>query len=313
MRMKLNVTTMSVALLALALPLTALAQQAAPAAPAAPAAVGGAEGEAAPACPVCPEPPPPPTTGTVQITATPADATVKLNGAAQKSGVEITAKPGTHNIEVSKAGYDTWKQSFQLKAGGSYAFAADLDKTPPPPKKPTLTFNIDMGEDKATVTIDGKAITAKKGEAVEVEPGEHEVKISQKGSKDWVEKVTLADGGNQTIGTFEAEAEDDALGPYVTIGLGVGLAALGLVFSSEDSSNSGDDGTSAGPENNTDDDRATAAVVLYTVGGALVATGITLIVLNAASGDDSGAGGDTAFVAPYATGDEAGLAGVFTF
>lgn len=339
MRTQLVRTTLFIAALALALPLTALAQQAAPkpaapkaavpkaaapkaaapkaatgATPAAAAAAGapGEPGEQS-ACPACPEPPPAPTTGTVTITVTPADAAVTLNGASQRAGTEISAKPGTHNLQATKAGYEPWKQSFQLKAGGNYQFAAELQKTAPPPKKPTLTFNMKLGDDAATVTIDGKAITAKKGEAVEVEPGEHEIKISQKGMKDWTEKVTLANGQAQTLGTFESEAEDDALGPYVTIGLGVGLAALGLVFSSEESDNGGADGTSAGPANNTDEDRATAAIVLYTVGGALVATGITLIALNAASGDEAGAGGDTAVIAPYATGDQAGLAGIFTF
>ncbi len=322
MRTKLFASTPVVALLALALPPTALAQQAAPAAaaaggtPAAGAAAGaegaaaGAEGVAEAACPKCPEPPPPPTTGSVQITVTPADAAVTLNGAAQKAGVEITAKPGTHNLAVTKAGYDAWNHSFQLKAGGTYQFSADLKKTPPPPKKPKLVFNMKLGEGGAAVTVDGKAITAKKGEAVEVAPGERTIKISQKGKKDWDAKLTLENGTTTTYGTFEAEDEDDALGPYVTIGLGVGLAALGMVFSSEESDNGGESGTSAGPANNTDEDRATAAIVLYTVGGALVATGITLIVLNATSEDD---GGETAFIAPYATGDEAGLAGVLTF
>jgi hypothetical protein len=244
---------------------------------------------------------------------TPGDAAVKLNGAVQKAGVEIEAKPGTHNLEVSKAGYTTWKHSFSLRAGGTYNFAAELSKIPPPPKKPTLTFDIEFGEDAASLTIDGKAVAAKKGEAIELEPGEHEVKISQKGKKDWVEKLTLAHGQGQKFGTFEAEDADDALGPYVTIGLGVGLAALGLVFSAEDSGDSSTPGTTGGVGNNTDEDRATAAIVLYTVGGALVATGITLIALQAGSDAGDGSGGDVAFIAPYATGQEAGLAGVLTF
>ncbi len=316
MRDTVLAATFSVLCLALVAPQVASAQTAPPAAPAAaapgtPAAAGDAAAPAEPACPVCPEPPPPPTTGTLRVDVTPPDATFTLNGAPQKAGAAIVAKPGAHNVAVSKAGYDAWNHTVTVAAGGSYQLSADLKKTPPAPKNPTITFGMDLGDKGAAATIDGKAVTAKKGEAVEVGPGDHEVKISKKGSKDWTQKVSLAHGARYEVTTFAPEAADDTLGPYVTIGLGVGLASLGLVFSSEGSDGGGDD--DVGPGDNTDEDRATAALVLYTVGGALVATGITLIALQ--GGDDAEGSEDAgaALVAPYATGDGAGLAGAFTF
>jgi predicted porin len=116
----------------------------------------------------------------------------------------------------------------------------------------------------------------------------------------------------------EEKSEDDGLGPYVTMGLGVGLIVLGAVFSSD-----ADDADGNGPAPVPDsDDKRIAAGVLYGMGGVLVAAGATLLVIQLLEDGESKpaaqqAGlfsiGESLAVTPTVTSSGAGLGAVFRF
>lgn len=141
----------------------------------------------------------------------------------------------------------------------------------------------------ATVEVDGAAMTPTAEGSVAVAPGQHKVKVSKPDHKPIEQTVALSAGSSVEVGgKWEATSTDDGLGPYVTTALGAGLIGLGVVFSVDAGS---DD--SAGPAGapDTSDDKKIAAAVLYGIGGALVATGVTLLVIRLASDDE---GSDTA-------------------
>ena len=70
---------------------------------------------------------------------------------------------------------------------------------------------------------------------------------------------------------------DDGLGPYVTMALGGGLIVLGALFGS-DAEDEPDTKSPVG-NINTEDDKKIASYVLYGLGGVLVATGATMLVI----------------------------------
>jgi len=242
----------------------------------------------------------------------PAGATVTVDGAAKGNAplpgsLELTAGP--HKIDIAAAGHTPWSGQIEVVAGTELLVVASLNMLPPPPPKPVVSFGWDPEE--LTVTVDGKEIPFEKDKPVEVEPGKHELVLKKEGSKAYKTTLELAAGGSREFLKWEDEREDDGLGPWVTMGLGVGLGVLGAVFQSE---KTGSEGGPPGDTINTDEDRQTAAIVLYSVGGALVATGIGLLVYSATQEDEEEAEAEpTAGLAPYLSPEGGGVAAVLRF
>jgi len=158
---------------------------------------------------------------------------------------------------------------------------------PPAPAAPVAAqakVRLTMDLKGATVEVDGTKATPAADGTVAVSPGQHKIKVTKEGHKPIEQTVAVSAGSSVDVGgSWEATSTDDGLGPYVTTALGAGLIGLGVVFSVD-----AGDGESSGPAGapDTSDDKKVAAAVLYGIGGALVATGITLLVIKLAGSEE---------------------------
>ncbi|MBM4318836.1 MAG: PEGA domain-containing protein [Deltaproteobacteria bacterium] len=158
------------------------------------------------------------------------------------------------------------------------AAAATAPVAAPPVAGSEATLLLKLDLQGAKVTVDGQEVAPSATGELKIAPGQHKVKIAREGNEP-IEQVVAASAGStvEVQGTWKPASTDDGLGPYVTMALGGGLIVLGAVFSS-DADEEEKPGKAAGTIN-TEDDKKIAAAVLYSLGGVLVATGATMLVL----------------------------------
>lgn len=77
------------------------------------------------------KPPPPPSTGTLAIDATPAAASVRVDGTDRGAG-PYTLPPGEHALEVSAAGFVTDTRTVAVAAGERVSVIVKLEHAPEP-------------------------------------------------------------------------------------------------------------------------------------------------------------------------------------
>ena len=226
----------------------------------------------------------------------PAGATLRVDGKKRgklpmRSALFLPA--GDHGIEVLMDGFEPHSKQVIIQKGQQTRIAVTLKKAAPPapvpePTPAQATIMLKMDLDGATVEVDKKKVTAPADGKLNVEPGQHDLKISREGFVTIEQTVAVsANSSVEITSAWEKVCADDGLGPYITMALGGGLIVLGAVFSSD----SDDDGAFEGRNepigsSNVEDDKKIAAAVLYSLGGVLVATGITLLVLDLT--EDSG-------------------------
>ncbi len=271
------------------------------------------------AAPVAQPPQVAPTTGQVEVRGQ-VGATVSVDG--EPKGKlpmpgGLTLSPGTHQLKVEIDGYEPFSAQIVVTAGQTTKVQAVMKKLPPKSASKG-TVKLTMKLDQAKVTIDGKQVSPSEDGTVQVEQGQHDVKVTRKGFKPIEQKVALTSGATVTVGgKWEPESEGDGLAPYVTMVLGAGMIGLGATFSAD----SGDAETEGvRTMGTTEDDKEIAAATLYTIGGVLVATGVTMLVLDLAEGDDTDGAQASLFelpgglgVTPVAGPDTAGITLSTTF
>jgi hypothetical protein len=203
--------------------------------------------------------------------------------------------------------------------------AAEQELSALEPRIPYLTISLTgPGADAASVSMDGKDVPkALLGVPHPVDPGDHELQATGKDVKSQAKKVTLEEGGRQSI-ELELEAAPGAagstvtaagdgprdqgasgsngmrIGAYAALGVGVVGLAAGTFFALRSSSKrdeaeelctlpgGGCPAEKQSQINSLDDDAdsaATMATVSFIVGGVGIAGGITLLILS--SGDSS--------------------------
>lgn len=229
----------------------------------------------------------------------------------------LELQAGAHKVELTAEGHEPWSGDVQVVIGKTAELVAALKKLPPPVGKISFTLSLKG----AKVALDGKPVEVVEGTPLEVSPGAHEIKLTKPEMKDISQKLNVAAGSTvEVTGKWEEANPDDGLGPYVTVGMGVGMIALGSVFASRGGEAAQGAPTTALGDENTDTDAATATAVLYSLGGILVATGVTLFVLGGggaeagAEASEGTASSDTSWaVAPYLSGDGGGVTGVLRF
>jgi serine/threonine protein kinase len=134
-----------------------------------------------------------PPTGTVNLTTTPVEVSVALDGVAQVGSSpfvfsRISARTN-HEIVVSKAGYRSW----------SLKFALDADETmqlqPVVLESLESGFSLDSRPPGASVFVDGRRLA--KGtplRVVDLEPGDHHVRIEAEGYAPWESSLHVTRG-----------------------------------------------------------------------------------------------------------------------
>jgi len=87
-----------------------------------------------------------PVSATLEVLSTPFGAIVRVDGAmagpTPLQGYKL--KPGTHKLELTRAGYETWTETVKLASGQSQRLDVTLKPLPPPPSAPPKdTFDPD--------------------------------------------------------------------------------------------------------------------------------------------------------------------------
>ena len=111
----------------------------------------------------------------------PADAVLTLDGTAMGSANDFLQdlSAGTHDIEISAAGYQSRRETVTIAAGAEQPMKIALERPPLTPTTGTLV--LDVTTPGAVLMLDGKRIGLAKGFRQELPAGVHEVKIEARG------------------------------------------------------------------------------------------------------------------------------------
>ncbi len=110
--------------------------------------------------------------------------------------------PGRHQLQVSKEGYETFEQWFNLSAGQVLSLPVLLSKK----AEVTATLFVTSDISQATVKIDGE-IRGRTPVSIEVRPGPMLVEVSAQGLPTWRKKITVKP---QEKSILEAQLQPDS-------------------------------------------------------------------------------------------------------
>ena len=246
--------------------------------------------------------------GTLVVTATPAGATVTVDGQPVPAGKAVELKRGTHEVAATLKGHAPANRTVEVQAGGETRVAMVLDPLPG-------RIEVLCSQPGARVAVDGKDPRDLPLQApFEVAPGRHEVRVTSATARTWIRTVEVGPG--QTV---RVNAEMVALAPPVArpipaqnlaapaktgispwpwVGIGTGAAALvvggvmsGLAYqqrgqvsnATRDQDPAGGDDLVTGmtmkdAQSHVDQAKSydIASYAMYGVGGAAVLTGVIL-------------------------------------
>jgi hypothetical protein len=189
--------------------------------------------------------------GAIAVTANEPGATVTLNdlkyGATPLAPRAVAV--GETEIGVSKDGFLPQKKKvdviagvvtdvdFTLERDPNAKVAADLVDVKP--AMPTTGWLVLAGAANATITLDGKPVTADKDGRIEADPGVHEVEVRASGSAPWRRRVRLARGQKTEVAvdlrSSEARASSHGIGVVmVTVGTALAIGGAGAAVYSQD-------------------------------------------------------------------------------
>lgn len=124
-----------------------------------------------------------PSPGVLNVSTTPEDATVTMDGLPVSEGsspfVISSVEPNTaHQIEVSKAGYQSWSTTVELKPSQTL----NIPKVILEQKKTETGFSVDSSPTQADVYLDGNELKQKTPlRIVDLSPGMHSLRIQKGG------------------------------------------------------------------------------------------------------------------------------------
>jgi hypothetical protein len=216
--------------------------------------------------------------------------------------------PGQHTIQISLDGHRTLRTDVTVASGAEAPLRAALTPV-------DAWIEIECDDEKAVVRIDGKVVGSCPYEG-EVAPGSHTVVVTAPDTPDFEQEVQVAPGGTTSVAvslTGEdvpgiGEPEDDSgvsplmIGGISALALGVGAGVMGAVFHAKGTK---DEETLKDEQDNPDkskyDDAKSAlktdqvlTIVGYSLAGALIATGVVLLVVDGQDGETQE--GDVAIV-----------------
>lgn len=173
------------------------------------------------------------TTGFIDVTSSPAEANIYLDGAYQgqtsSSGpFTISNVPvGAHTVRLTLIGYQDYTTSANVVAGTTSHVGAALQPPYHPPSS-TGTVSVSSSPTGANVYIDNayKGVTPVD---IEVSPGTRTVKVTLPGYLDWSTDVQVTAGGTSQVSASLTPATTSAQSgvlPFAALGA---LAAFGLL------------------------------------------------------------------------------------
>jgi hypothetical protein len=128
------------------------------------------------------QPPPAPTTAFIKIAKAPPGASVSIDNGTPKIAdangeVTIQVKPGPHQLQVTKDGYEPFSDKADVSPGGTYQDAVSLTKSLPAGTSGTLTPQGNLSEFK--LSVDGKNMGVHHpGQAVNLPIGQHMIRYT---------------------------------------------------------------------------------------------------------------------------------------
>ncbi len=165
--------------------------------------------------------------GRIELTVTPAEATVTLDGAplAERS---VEVDPGRHEVIARAAGHQQSRREIEVRRGGSATIELRLER-----EDVRRRLTVELDESTASVRLDGRVIGRGTSES-QVEPGSHELEVTASGYRLYRRTVRVESADVRLHVTLERTAQQPAsagVSPWVWVGVGVGSAAVigGLV------------------------------------------------------------------------------------
>ena len=140
-----------------------------------------------------------PNTGTVSIASEPSEATTLLDGneigktPVNKAGIKI----GTHEVQIQKDGYLSWKNTIKIKAAKTSSLTAKLVEM-------TGSINVSSTPSDAVIHIDGKKRGNTPATITDLSKGKHMVEINMDRYEMWCESINV-DPGKEVAVTAELQ------------------------------------------------------------------------------------------------------------
>ena len=141
-----------------------------------------------------------PIPGTLNLTVSPANATVLVNGfqvSLTNGNFTGNVTPGLTLIEVSASGYHSYYNNVTVSSGGTTSVTIALNPVTPAPDG-TLSLTVSPGS--ATVWVDGSQVTLTSGAySASVTPGVHSIEVTASGYYTYYNNVTVTSSATTSV------------------------------------------------------------------------------------------------------------------
>jgi hypothetical protein len=136
------------------------------------------------------------------VTANVSEADTLLDGVSvgrTPFAASLRVSPGNHQVVVRRDGYVPAARSIAIPAGGTGAVSVELQEDPNAAPTARGTLAIETGQPAATLTIDGRARGAYRGERLELPRGAHHLRVESAGFVTAERDVTVQAGAENKL------------------------------------------------------------------------------------------------------------------
>ncbi|MEX2535481.1 MAG: PEGA domain-containing protein [Trueperaceae bacterium] len=135
--------------------------------------------------------------GTLAVRSTPQDSLVYIDGEfVGYTPVSYGARPGRHEVRVERSGYETFRETVNLRPGSSTTVDARLAQVQ---RTGSVTFESEPR--RAEVYVDGRFVGTTPTSSIQLDAGSHEARFRIQGYQDAFVNFDVRAGSNQTVST----------------------------------------------------------------------------------------------------------------
>lgn len=135
--------------------------------------------------------------GTLAVRSSPSDAEVYVDGEfVGYSPVNFGTRPGRHEVRVERQGYETFRQTVNLRPGSTTSVDARLSQV-----NRTGRVSFESQPQGAEVYVDGRFVGTTPTRSVEFQPGSYEARFQLSGYQDSFTRFEVRAGQSQTVST----------------------------------------------------------------------------------------------------------------